>query len=207
MIWLRDILVYLLSLALSAAMTVGGVSATAERTTTTTAPTTTTTTVPATTTTTAAPEAATLEAQSLSNCGNGIYDTKFNACSDEYNRTHQWLPLVAGQFWDTSYEDVIIAMCVLYGESRGRPDVTNHVGARGLFQIMPNWADNAWAGTEGISYADLLTPEHNVFVARQVWEKQGWGAWSAYSRGYVQDCISMNAFNAWADTTGGYHNG
>lgn len=130
-------------------------------------------------------------------CGNDVTDTKFDPCPEQYNATHGWLPLVAGHFGDISHDDTIIAMCVLYGESRGTPDVTNGSGARGLFQIMPSWADNEWAGTAGISYADLLDPEHNVYVARKVWDKQGWGAWSAYGRGYVQDCISMNAFDAW----------
>ena len=139
-----------------------------------------------------------LMAEHWATCGNGVYDTKFNPCADQYNATSQWLPLVAGHFSDLGHDNVNIAMCVLYGESRGNPSVTNHIGARGLFQIMPNWADNAWAGTSGISYADLLVPELNVFTARKVYDKQGWGAWSAYGRGYVQDCIGMNAFNAWA---------
>lgn len=152
-------------------------------------------------------QAMSVEADWFDGCGNGVYDTSFNPCPDQYNAVHGWLPLVAGQFWDTSHEDVVIAMCVLYGESRGRADVTNSIGARGLFQVMPNWADNEWAGTAGISYGDLLTPEANVFAARKVFDKQGWGAWSAYRRGYVQDCISINAFNAWADETGAYHNG
>lgn len=105
-------------------------------------------------------------------------------------KTGQWLPLVAGHFSDLGATHVNIAICVVYGESRGTHDVTHSgSGARGLFQILPGWADNAWAGTQGISYADFLVPELNVFVARKVWDKQGWGAWSAYRRAYVQECI------------------
>ena len=145
----------------------------------------------------------------LANCGNGIYDTKFAACPDAYNRTHGWIGLVQKHWWDTGNgsEDVAIALCVIYGESRGKPDITNSIGARGLFQIMPNWANNAWLGSDGISYADFYDPETNIMVARMVWDKQGWGAWSAYGRGYVQDCINMNAYNGWADETGQYHAG
>ena len=166
---------------------------------------------PTTSTTLAAPEAAETAGEAFyslsASCGNGLYDTKFDPCPEQYNAVHGYLPLVQGHFWDTSYEDAIIAMCVMYGESRGTADVTNSIGARGLFQIMPNWADNAWAGTEGITYDMLLIPEYNVFVARKVWEKQGWDAWSAYRRGYVQDCININAFNSWVDESGTYHGG
>ena len=137
-------------------------------------------------------------------CGNGLYDTKFDPCPEQYNRTAQWLELVAYHFQGVTHQDMKIAMCVLYGESRGRPDVTNSIGARGLFQIMPNWADNEWAGTAGITYDMLLDPNYNVFAARKVFDLQGWGAWSAYSRGYVQDCISMNAFNAYPDAFVGW---
>lgn len=129
--------------------------------------------------------------QPPSTCGNGYKDVVFNPCPDDIANTQQWLGAVQGQ-WSGGH--VNIAMCVLYGESRGKAGVTNASGARGLFQLMPNWADNAWLGSEGISYAAFLDGATNIAVAKLVWDKQGWGAWAAYGRGYVQDCIAKQAF-------------
>lgn len=121
----------------------------------------------------------------------GSFPSSFDPTPEDYARTAQWFSVVEDHF---PASEVNTAMCVMYGESRGTEDVTNHIGARGLFQIMPNWADNAWAGTEGISYSDLLDGPTNVFVARKVYDKQGWDAWSAYSRAYIKDCIAQEGF-------------
>jgi hypothetical protein len=85
----------------------------------------------------------------------------------------QWRPLVAAYGgWN-----VDIMLCLMGYESGGNPDAKNPTSsATGLFQIMASiWAAK-WPG-------NLYDPGHNVFVARQVWGIQGYGAWAPWNRG------------------------
>jgi len=77
------------------------------------------------------------------------------------------------------FSDVDRAMCVIDWESSGDPDAINPAsGATGLFQIMPFWADHF-----GVTVTDLKDPALNVRLASLILKAQGWGAWSAVTRG------------------------
>lgn len=90
----------------------------------------------------------------------------------------QWRPLVAGHFGDLGVEAVDRVMCIMRGESGGNPSARNPSGASGLMQVMPFWASEF-----GLSRQRLFEPEINLWVARQIYEMQGWSAWSVYNRG------------------------
>lgn len=88
----------------------------------------------------------------------------------------EWRPLVAGHF---PPEAVDTALCLMERESAGNPNAQNpSSGASGLFQVLPSWADNF-----GFRPVDLFVPEHNVYVARQLYDDGGWGHWSPWNRG------------------------
>lgn len=87
-----------------------------------------------------------------------------------------WRPMVALYF---EPDDVERAMCLMGRESAGDPEARNtSTGAAGLMQVMPFWADKL-----GYRYADLFSPGINLWIARQIRDQQGWGAWSPYLRG------------------------
>jgi hypothetical protein len=88
----------------------------------------------------------------------------------------EWRPLVAGHF---PPEAVDTALCLMERESAGNPNAQNpSSGASGLFQVLPSWADNF-----GFRPVDLFVPEHNVWVARQLYDDGGWNHWSPWLRG------------------------
>lgn len=87
----------------------------------------------------------------------------------------QWRPLVSQHF-----EDVETALCLMEHESRGNPNAKNPTSsARGLFQIL----GSLWAPHFGIAKDDLYDPELNIRLAAEIYEMQGWWAWSPYQRG------------------------
>ena len=87
-----------------------------------------------------------------------------------------WRPMVAFYF---EPEDVERAVCLMDRESAGDPEARNtSTGAAGLMQVMPFWAEKL-----GYSYTDLFDPGINLWIARQIRDEQGWGAWSPYLRG------------------------
>lgn len=89
----------------------------------------------------------------------------------------QWRGLVAAHF---PADQVDRALCVMWHESRGDPNAKNPTStARGLMQILAS----LWAPHFGLAYDDLYDPDTNMRVARQVWDMQGWWAWSPYKRG------------------------
>jgi len=88
----------------------------------------------------------------------------------------RWRSLVNAH-WPDQTE---MALCVMREESKGDPYATNpDSGTRGLFQIRPG----LWAGYFGVSYNDLYDPRINVSIARKIYDKQGWRAWSVHKRG------------------------
>jgi hypothetical protein len=88
----------------------------------------------------------------------------------------RWRPLVALYFRS---EQLDRAMCLMTAESGGNSDAWNPTsGATGLMQVMP-----FWAGVFGYSHDDLFRPDVNLWVAGQILEEQGWGAWTPYLRG------------------------
>ncbi len=95
----------------------------------------------------------------------------------------QWRPLVAGQF---PPEQVEMAMCVIYGESRGEPGARNpSSGAAGLWQFIPDtWDRMVRPHLGGPSYAEggPYDPELSTLYAAWLWAAEGWGQWSAAGR-------------------------
>ena len=86
----------------------------------------------------------------------------------------QWRGLVGEWF-----SDVDRAMCVLEWESEGDPNAVSPTDDHGLFQIhYPIWGPHF-----GVSRADLYDPVLNVRLASLILKAQGWGAWSAVTRG------------------------
>lgn len=67
---------------------------------------------------------------------------------------------------------------IAMAESTGRPGVTNSIGARGLWQVMPGTARHF-----GFDYNRLTDPLYNARAAVRIHQGQGLGAWEAYTRG------------------------
>jgi hypothetical protein len=91
----------------------------------------------------------------------------------------QWAPLIAGHFSDLGQEAVDMATRIMVCESGGNPHARNpRSTATGLMQIMAS----IWGEHFGLSRADLESPELNLWVAREVYEIQGWNAWTCWRR-------------------------
>jgi len=104
---------------------------------------------------------------------NELEDMAFEQLVDPVER---WRPLVEQHF---PPEEVEIGLCVIRNESGGDPGAENpRSSAAGLFQIL----SSLWSDHYGVSYDRLLDPEVNTRVARSIWDKSGWLAWSAYRR-------------------------
>jgi soluble lytic murein transglycosylase-like protein len=89
----------------------------------------------------------------------------------------RWRPLVAGVF---PAAEVEAALCIIRHESGGNPDADNpRSSAKGLFQVL----GSMWAPHYGVSQTELFDPVTNVQIASDIWENQGWSAWSPYQRG------------------------
>lgn len=107
---------------------------------------------------------------------------------EEHVAVARWESLVATHF---PADQIGTTLCVLWGESAGVPTAKNPDStARGLMQILAS----LWAPHYGLAYNDLYDPDTNMWVARKVWDDWGWGAWSAYKRGRVQQCIQDKTF-------------
>ena len=88
-----------------------------------------------------------------------------------------WRGLVATYFEPGNVDTM---MCLMFYQSGGDPNAKNPTSsARGLFQIMAS----IWAPECGVSYAELYDPATNTRIARGVYDRQGYGAWSPYNRG------------------------
>lgn len=108
------------------------------------------------------------------------HDTMYRGMGNGTTDVEQWRPLVAGHFSDLGQETVETALCVMRYESGGNHNAKNPTSsARGLMQILAS----LWAPHFGVSYNDLYKPELNLYIARQIYDSLGWGAWSAYNRG------------------------
>ena len=87
-----------------------------------------------------------------------------------------WRTLV-GVYFDPGDVDRVI--CLIEKESGGNPDGRNpSSGASGLMQVLPSWAE-----VFGYAPEQLFDPTVNLYVASQIRERQGWGAWTPYLRG------------------------
>lgn len=67
---------------------------------------------------------------------------------------------------------------IALAESSGNPGITNSIGARGLWQVIPSTA----AGF-GFDWNRLTDPAYNAQAAVAILKGQGLGAWEAYTRG------------------------
>lgn len=95
---------------------------------------------------------------------------------DRTEGVERWRPLVAEHFPNQTDR----ALCIMEHESRGNPNAKNpNSSARGLFQILAS----LWAPHFNVSYQQLYDPETNVRLAREIYDMQGWRAWSPYKRG------------------------
>ena len=93
------------------------------------------------------------------------------------SNVEQWRGLVSAHF---PSEAVDRMMCLMKHESGGNPGAKNpRSSARGLFQIL----GSLWAPHFGVAPDDLYDPELNVLLARRIWDRQGYGAWSPWNRG------------------------
>jgi soluble lytic murein transglycosylase-like protein len=89
----------------------------------------------------------------------------------------EWRPLVAGHF---EPEDVDRILCLMEHESGGNPNAANpRSSARGLMQVMAS----VWATEFDVTWDQLYEPEINLYVARQILDRQGFTAWAPYNRG------------------------
>ena len=74
--------------------------------------------------------------------------------------------------------DANLMAAIALAESGGNPAVTNSIGARGLWQIIPSTAR-----AFGLNYAKLTNPVLNAKGAHAILSGQGLGAWEAYTNG------------------------
>jgi soluble lytic murein transglycosylase-like protein len=89
----------------------------------------------------------------------------------------EWRPLVAGHF---EPEDVDRILCLMEHESGGNPNAANpRSSASGLMQVMAS----VWADEFDVTWDQLYEPEINLYVARQILDRQGFTAWAPYNRG------------------------
>lgn len=77
-------------------------------------------------------------------------------------------------------------------ESGGNPTVTNSIGARGLWQIIPSTAD-----AFSLNYDRLTNPGYNAFGAAKILQGQGLGAWEAYTNGAYRRYMQGGGFAGW----------
>jgi Transglycosylase SLT domain len=76
-------------------------------------------------------------------------------------------------------EDVDRVICLIGFESGGNPAAVNPTsGAAGLMQVMP-----FWAARHDYEQDLLFNPAVNLWIASQIRDEQGWGAWTPYQRG------------------------
>ncbi len=88
----------------------------------------------------------------------------------------RWRSLAAFYF---APEDVDRMICLMGHESGGNPAARNPTSnAAGLMQVMPFWAERY-----GYEYDLLFNPAINLWIAGQIRDLQGWGAWTPYQRG------------------------
>lgn len=102
---------------------------------------------------------------------NELETVAFEQLADPVER---WRPLVEEHF---PADEVDTAMCVIRYESAGNPEADNpRSTATGLFQIL----GSLWGEHYGVTYEELLDPEVNTRLARDIWDRSGWLAWTAY---------------------------
>lgn len=80
----------------------------------------------------------------------------------------EWWPLAVELGWPEPELPVLDA--VMFCESRCEPRAYNRSGATGLMQIMGFWHHGR----------DAFDPAVNLTMALEVWQLQGWRAWSCY---------------------------
>lgn len=85
---------------------------------------------------------------------------------------HRWRPLVEEHF---PTGEIDTAMCIIKYESAGNPRADNpRSTASGLFQVLAS----LWGPHFGVSVEQLYDAEINTILAREIWDKQGWRAWT-----------------------------
>ena len=77
--------------------------------------------------------------------------------------------------------DAHLMAAIGMAESSGNPSVTNSIGARGLWQIIPSTA-----AAFNLQYDRLTDPAYNALGAGRILAGQGLGAWEAYTNGAYQ---------------------
>lgn len=108
-----------------------------------------------------------------------VYAQESNPPRGMGNDVEQWRPLVAGHFSDLGQDAVDMAMRIMACESGGNPSARNpRSTATGLMQIMAS----VWGPEFGFSRGDLEIPELNLWAAREVYDRQGWNAWTCWRR-------------------------
>jgi len=80
----------------------------------------------------------------------------------------QWWGLAAAVGWPAGQLPTVDR--VMRCESGCDPAAHNRSGASGLMQVMPMW----WAGR------DPYDPATNLAMALEVWQVQGWRAWTCW---------------------------
>lgn len=87
-------------------------------------------------------------------------------------------------------------------ESGGDPTVTNSIGARGLWQIIPSTA-----AAFGLNYNKLTNPAYNAFGAAKILAGQGLGAWEGYTNGAYSQYMAKGGRLGGANFAGWFKDG
>jgi hypothetical protein len=92
----------------------------------------------------------------------------------------EFKPLIAGHFSDLGQGVVDGMTCIIRLESGGNRFAWNtRSTASGLGQVM----FSIWGPEFGLSKREELdSAELNLYISRQIWERQGWAAWPNTSR-------------------------
>lgn len=85
----------------------------------------------------------------------------------------------------SSEQTAVVMTAIAYAESTGDPGAVNPVsGATGLWQINPH----AWPAFD---WSRMKDPRYNAAAAKQVYDRQGFNAWTTYKNGRYKKWLPL----------------